>query len=82
MSTISLEDFKKDAEHYYNMIMANEPLLVKGMGKKPFVCISLDEYESLQLTEFENRSSVNRNRLESAIERAEAKEYIVKELDL
>ena len=78
--TATISDFRKDIKSYFNKVIDNfEPLII-NRGKDSLVVISLDEYNSLNATQYEMSSEVNVKRLNASIEEFKNGDSFVKEL--
>ncbi len=70
MITTSISDFRKDIKSYFDKVTDNFETLIINRGKDSgVVIISLDEYNSLNATQYELSSKKNEIRLDSAIEK-------------
>ena len=65
MLTISISDFRKDIKKYLDNVTDNFETLIINRGKDSgVVVISLDEYNSLNATQYELSSKTNETRLD------------------
>ncbi len=81
MLTTTLSAFRKDMKSYVDRVMENFETLIINRGKDAgIVIMSLDEYNALQTTQHEMSSKVNKQRLDSAIEKLNRGDASVKEL--
>lgn len=81
MLTTTLSDFRKDIKRYFDKVTGNFETLIINRGKDSGVVImSLDEYNSLLTTNHELSSKINEQRLDSAIEKLNAKNSFQKDL--
>jgi antitoxin YefM len=70
MLTTSISDFRKDIKRYLDKVTDNFETLIINRGKDSGVVImSLDEYNSLNETQYELSSKSNEKRLDAAIEK-------------
>ena len=70
MLTTTISDFRKDIKRYLDSVTDNFETLIINRGKDTgVVIISLNEYNSLCVTQHELSSKVNEKRLDSAIEK-------------
>ena len=70
MLTTSISDFRKHIENYLDKVTDNYETLIIPLGKDSGVVImSLDEYNSLNETQYELSSKSNEKRLDAAIEK-------------
>jgi len=70
MLTTTISDFRRDMKKYLDDVTTNYETLIINRGKKSgVVVISLDEYNSLNATQYELSSKLNESRLDSAIEK-------------
>ena len=70
MLTTTISDFRKDIKKYFDRVSDNFETLIINRGKDTgVVIISLDEYNSLLVTNHELSSKKNEKRLDSAIEK-------------
>ena len=81
MITATISDFRKDMKQYIKRITENYETLIIHRGKdKGIVVLSLEEYNSLNLTRYEMSSKKNKVRLDSAIENFKKGDSFSKEL--
>lgn len=81
MLTTTLSDFRKDIKKYFDNVTQNFETLIINRGKDSGVVImSLDEYNSLSATHHELSSSMNEQRLDSAISKLKSKDSFEKDL--
>lgn len=81
MLTTTISDFRKDIKSYLKKVTENFETLIINRGKDSgVVLISLEEYNSLMATQHELSSFKNEKRLDSAIEKLQAKKSFPKEL--
>ncbi len=81
MLTTTLSDFRKDLKRYIDNVIDNLDTLIINRGKDSgIVVMSLEEYNSLQSTQHELSSKINRERLDSAIEKLNKGNGFEKEL--
>lgn len=81
MLTTTLSDFRKDIKSYFDKVTGNFETLIINRGKDTgIVIMSLDEYNSLLATNHELSSKINEQRLDSAIEKLNAKNSFQKDL--
>jgi antitoxin YefM len=77
MIIASVSDFRKDIKYYLDKVSQNFETLILNRGKeKGIVIISLEEYNSLQATNYELSSKTNEMRLDSAIEKLKKNDKI------
>ena len=70
MLTTSISDFRKDIKKYLDNVTENFETLIINRGKDTgVVVISLEEYNSLNATQYELSSKINESRLDAAIEK-------------
>ena len=68
MLTTTISDFRKDIKKYLDRVTENFETLIINRGKDSgVVIISLEEYNSLNATQYELSSKINETRLDSAI---------------
>lgn len=76
MFTTSIPDFRKDIKRYLDRETENfETLIIHRAKDSSVVMMSLDEYNSLNVSYHELSSKSNENRLDSAIEKPEPLKY-------
>ncbi|MDD4968601.1 MAG: type II toxin-antitoxin system prevent-host-death family antitoxin [Paludibacter sp.] len=81
MLTTSISDFRKDIKSYLDKVTENFETLIINRGKDSGVVImSLDEYNSLNETQYELSSKSNEKRLDAAIENLKTGNSFSKEL--
>jgi len=81
MLTTSISDFRKDIKRYLDKVTDNFETLIINRGKDSGVVImSLDEYNSLNETQYELSSKSNEKRLDAAIEKMKNGNSFSKEL--
>ncbi len=81
MLTTSISDFRKDIKRYLDYVTENFETLIINRGKgSGVVIISLDEYNSLNATQYELSSRTNEARLDSAIEKLKSGSSFQKDL--
>lgn len=81
MLTTSISDFRKDIKSYLDKVSNNFETLIINRGKDSgVVIISLDEYNSLNATQYELSSRLNEKRLDSAIEKLKNGDSFTKDL--
>ncbi|MDA3905355.1 MAG: type II toxin-antitoxin system Phd/YefM family antitoxin [Bacteroidales bacterium] len=81
MLTTTISDFRKDIKRYLDSVTNNFETLIINRGKDSgVVVISLDEYNSLRITQHELSSKSNEERLDSAIEKLRKGKSFQKEL--
>jgi len=81
MLTTSISDFRKDIKSYLDKVSNNSETLIINRGKDSgVVIISLDEYNSLNATQYELSSRSNEKRLDSAIEKLKNGDSFTKDL--
>jgi antitoxin YefM len=81
MLTTSISDFRKDIKRYLDKVTDNFETLIINRGKDNGVVImSLDEYNSLNETQYELSSKSNEKRLDAAIEKMKNGNSFSKEL--
>jgi len=81
MLTTTLSDFRKDIRHYLDSVTNNFETLIINRGKDSgVVIISLEEYNSLNVTQHELSSKLNETRLDSAIEKLKKGQSFEKKL--
>lgn len=81
MLTTSISDFRKDIKSYLDKVSNNFETLIINRGKDSgVVIISLDEYNSLNATQYELSSRSNEKRLDSAIEKLKNGDSFTKDL--
>lgn len=77
MIIASVSDFRKDIKYYLDKVSQNFETLILNRGKeKGIVIISLEEYNSLQATNYELSTKTNEMRLDSAIEKLKKNDKI------
>jgi len=80
MLTTSISDFRKDIKNYLDKVTQNFETLIINRGKDSgVVVISLEEYNSLQATQYELSSKSNETRLDSAIGKLRKGDGFIKE---
>jgi antitoxin YefM len=68
MLTTTISDFRKDINKYLDRVTENrETVIIKRGANSGVVIMSLDEYNSINATQYELSSKVNEIRLDSAI---------------
>ena len=68
MITTTASNFRKDIKNYFKMVTENLETLIINRGKDSGVVVmSIEEYNSLNTTHHEMSSKVNRERLDSAM---------------
>lgn len=68
MITTTISDFRKNIKRYLDKVTENFETLIINRGKdRGIVILSLEEYNSLQVTQHEMSSKINQERLDSAI---------------
>ena len=81
MLTTTISDFRKNVKSYLNKVTENFETLIINRGKESgVVIISLDEYNSLNETQYELSSKSNEKRLDDAIENLKTGNSFSKEL--
>jgi antitoxin YefM len=81
MLTTTVSDFRKDIKSYFDKVAKNFETLIINRGKDSgIVIMSLEEYNSLIATSHELSSRKNELRLDSAIEKFNAKKSFAKDL--
>ncbi len=81
MLTTTISDFRKDIKRYLDRVTENFETLIINRGKDSgVVIISLEEYNSLNATQYELSSKTNEARLDSAIEKLKKGSMFQKEL--
>ena len=81
MLTTSISDFRKDIKKYLDNVTQNFETLIINRGKDSgVVVISLEEYNSLNATQYELSSKTNESRLDSAIEKLKSGSSFQQEL--
>jgi antitoxin YefM len=81
MLTTTLSDFRKDIKRYLDNVTNDYETLIINRGKDSgVVIISLEEYNSLNATQYELSSKVNEARLDSAIEKLKRSESFERKL--
>jgi antitoxin YefM len=81
MLTTSITDFRKDIKKYLDRVTENFETLIINRGKdRGVVIISLDEYNSLNATQYELSSKINEQRLDSAINKLKSDSSFSKDL--
>lgn len=81
MLTTSISDFRKDIKRYLDKVTDNFETLIINRGKDNGVVImSLDEYNSLNETQYELSSKSNEKKLDAAIEKMKNGNSFSKEL--
>lgn len=81
MLTTTISDFRKDIKRYLDRVTDNYETLIINRGKDTgVVIISLEEYNSLTVTQHELSSRVNEQRLDSAIDKLSKGQSFEKEL--
>lgn len=70
MLTTTISDFRKDIKSYFDRVAENFETLIINRGKDSgIVIMSLDEYNSLMVTNHELSSKANQKRLDAALEK-------------
>jgi len=81
MLTTTISDFRKDIKRYLDRVTENFETLIINRGKDSgVVIISLEEYNSLNATQYELSSKMNETRLDSAIGKLKRGSSFQKEL--
>ena len=81
MLTTTISDFRKDIKRYLDRVTENFETLIINRGKDSgVVIISLEEYNSLNATQYELSSKINETRLDSAIGKLKKGSSFQKEL--
>jgi len=81
MLTTTISDFRRDMKRYLDDVTKNyETLIINRGNKSGVVVISLEEYNSLNATQYELSSKINETRLDSAIEKIKNGSSFQKEL--
>jgi antitoxin YefM len=81
MITTTFSDFRRDLKKYLDRVTENFETLIINRGRdKGIVIMSLDEYNSLNATNYELSSKANEKRLDSAIEKLKSSNTFEKEL--
>ena len=81
MIATTISNFRKDIKKYLDSVSDNFETLIINRGKgKGVVVISLDEYNSLQVTNHELSTKTNERRLDSAIEKLKNGQTFEKDL--
>lgn len=81
MLTTTLSDFRKDIKTYLDKVTQSFETLNINRGKDTgVVVISLEEYNSLKITQHELSSRINQQRLDESIEALKAGKKLVKKL--
>jgi antitoxin YefM len=81
MTTTTISDFRKDIKKYLDDVSDNFETLIINRGKdNGVVVISLNEYNSLCVTQHELSSKTNEKRLDSAIEKSKKGKTFSKDL--
>lgn len=80
ITTTNISAFRKDIKSYLNRVTQNLETLIINRGDSGVVIISLKEYNSLISTQHELSSSVNEQRIDSAISKFEQGKSFTKEL--
>ena len=81
MLTTSISDFRKDIKKYLDNVTENFETLIINRGKDiGVVVISLEEYNSLNATQYELSSKINESRLDAAIEKLKSGSSFQKDL--
>ncbi|MEO6833199.1 MAG: type II toxin-antitoxin system prevent-host-death family antitoxin [Chitinophagaceae bacterium] len=81
MLSTNISDFRKDIKYYFDKVSKDFDTLIINRGKdEAIVVISLNEYNSLQATNYELSSKANEKRLDAAIEKLERGNSSVKAL--
>lgn len=81
MLTATISDFRKDIKKYLDKVTEGFDTLLINRGKDSgVVVISLEEYNSLNATNYELSSKANETRLDSAVEKAKKGETFQKDL--
>lgn len=77
----TIYDFRRDMKKYLDDVTTNyETLIINRGNKSGVVVISLDEYNSLNATQYELSSKINEKRLDSAIDKLRKGSSFQKEL--
>lgn len=83
MITTSISDFRKDIKKYLDKVTTNFETLIIHRGKDSgVVVISLEEYNSLNATQYELSSKTNEARLDAAIDKLRSGSSFEKELSI
>lgn len=81
MFTATISEFRKNMKKYFNSVDKNFDTLIINRGKdRGIVIMSLDEYNSLQATQYELSSAANVKRLDSALEKFKEGKYFEKKM--
>jgi antitoxin YefM len=81
MITANISDFRKDIKSYLDKVVQNFETLIINRGKdQGIVVMSLDEYNSLMVTNHELSSRKNETRLDSAVEKFKKGKGFAKDL--
>lgn len=81
MLTTTISNFRRDMKRYLDDVTKNyETLIINRGNKSGVVVISLEEYNSLNSTQYELSSKINEARLDSAIEKIKKGSSFPKEL--
>lgn len=81
MIATTISNFRKDIKKYLDSVNDNFETLIINRGKdKGVVVISLDEYNSLQVTNHELSAKTNERRLDLAIEKLKNGQTFEKDL--
>lgn len=81
MFTATISDFRKDIRNYLKKVTDNFDTLIIHRGKeKAVVVISLEEYNSLNATQYEMSSQKNKLRLDKSIQKINEGKVFQKEL--
>lgn len=81
MLIASVSEFRKDIKSYFDKVTKNFETLIINRGKDAgIVIMSLEEYNSLQATNYELSSRKNEERLDSAVSKLKSKDSFTKNL--
>lgn len=81
MLTTTISDFRSNIKKYLDRVNENFETLIINRGKdNGIVIMSLDEYNSINATNYELSSKINENRLDSAIEKLKKGDSFTKEI--
>lgn len=81
MLTTTISDFRSNIKKYLDRVSKNFETLIINRGKdSEIVIMSLEEYNSINATNYELSSKTNEKRLDNAIEKLKNGNSFVKEL--
>ena len=82
MLTTTISDFRSNIKKYLDRVTENFETLIISRGRnRGIVIMSLDEYNSLNATQYELSSKINEQRLDKAIEKLKKGNSFTRELN-